>query len=38
VQAEYLYDRVAETIRVDLAEELEFLNAVSRFHATSPNL
>jgi hypothetical protein len=25
VQAEYLYDRVAETIRVDLAEELAFL-------------
>ncbi len=25
VQAEYLYDRVAETIRVDLKEELEFL-------------
>jgi hypothetical protein len=24
-QAEYLYERVAETIRVDLAEELEFL-------------
>ena len=25
VQAEYLYERVAETIRVDLKEELEFL-------------
>jgi hypothetical protein len=25
VQAEYLYERVAETIQVDLAEELEFL-------------
>jgi Fic family protein len=25
VQAEYLYDRVAETIRTDLREELEFL-------------
>ncbi len=29
-QAEYLYDRVAETIRTDLAEELDFLGAYDR--------
>jgi Fic/DOC family len=29
-QVEYLYDRVAETIRKDLAEELEFIGAYDR--------